>query len=67
MVLKNLGQDRNKDTDVENGLEDKGGGRVCWDEVREWHGLIYTTKCKIDSCGKQLHSAGRSAQCFVTT
>ena len=26
-----------------------GGGRVSWDEVREWHGLIYTTKCKIDS------------------
>ena len=25
------------------------GGRVSWDEVREWHGLIYTTKCKIDS------------------
>ena len=20
-----------------------------WDEVREWHGHIYTTKCKIDS------------------
>ena len=26
MVLKNLGQDRNKDTDVENGLEDMGRG-----------------------------------------
>ena len=26
-----------------------GGGRVNWDEVREWHGHIYTTKCKIDS------------------
>ena len=25
-----------------------GGGRVSWDEVREWHGHIYTTKCKID-------------------
>ena len=23
--------------------------RVSWDKVREWHGLIYTTKCKIDS------------------
>ena len=40
--------DRNKDADVENGLEDTGGS-VSWDEVREWHGLIYTTKCKIDS------------------
>ena len=24
MVLKNLGQDRNKDADIENGLEDTG-------------------------------------------
>ena len=27
MVLKNIGQDRNKDTDVENGLEDMGRGK----------------------------------------
>ena len=27
----------------------QGGGTVSWDKVREWHGLIYTTKCKIDS------------------
>ena len=26
-----------------------GGGRVSWDKVREWHGHIYATKCKIDS------------------
>ena len=26
-----------------------GVGRVSWDEVREWHGHIYTTNCKIDS------------------
>ena len=26
-----------------------GGGRVSCDEVREWHGHIYTTKYKIDS------------------
>ena len=26
-VLKNLGQDRNKDADVENGLEDLGRGK----------------------------------------
>ena len=25
------------------------GGRVSWDKVREWHGNIYTTKCRIDS------------------
>ena len=26
-----------------------GVGRVSWDEMREWHGFINTTKCKIDS------------------
>ena len=30
-------------------LRTQGEGRVSWDEVREWHGHIYTTKCKIDS------------------
>ena len=30
-------------------LGTRGGGRASWDRVREWHGLIYTTKCKIDS------------------
>ena len=29
-------------------LRTRGGGRVSWDEVREWHGHTYTTKCKID-------------------
>ena len=29
-----LGQDMNKDTDVENG---HGVGGVSWDKVREWH------------------------------
>ena len=47
-------------------LRTQGGGRVSWGEAREWHGHIYTIKCKIDS-GKQLCSTGRSAQCFVTT
>ena len=45
-------------------LRTQGGGRVSWDEVREWHGHIYTTKCKIAS-GKQPHITGRSARCFV--
>ena len=27
MVLKKLGQDRNKDADIENGLEDTGRGK----------------------------------------
>ena len=30
-------------------LRTRGWGRVSWDEVREWHELTYTTKCKIDS------------------
>ena len=30
-------------------LRTQGGRRVSWDEVREWHGHIYTTKYKIDS------------------
>ena len=30
-------------------MRTQGGRRVSWDEVREWHGHIYTTKCKIDS------------------
>ena len=63
-----MGQDRNKNADVENALEDTGRGNISWDEVREWHGHIYTTKCKIDiASGKQLHSTERSAWCFVTT
>ena len=40
---------KNLPANVENGLEDTGRGRVSWDEVREWHGHIYTTKHKIDS------------------
>ena len=30
-------------------LRIRGGGRVSWDKVREWHGHIYTTKHKIAS------------------
>ena len=30
-------------------LRTQGWGMVSWDEVRVWHGRIYTTKCKIDS------------------
>ena len=41
--LMNIGADR------ENGLEDVGRGKGKRDEVKAWHGLIYTTKCKIDS------------------
>ena len=30
-------------------LRTRGGGTVSWNEVGEWHELISTTKCKIDS------------------
>ena len=30
-------------------LRTRGRGRVSWDKVREWHGVIYTTNCKTDS------------------
>ena len=29
-------------------LRTRGGEGVGWDEVREWHGHIYTTKCRMD-------------------
>ena len=56
-----------KDADVENGPEDTGSGkgkpgrseRVAW---------TYTLpNVKQIASGKQPHSTGRSAQCFVTT
>ena len=47
-VLKKLGAGRNKDADMENGLEDTGSGNGKLGR-RKWHGHIYTTKCKIDS------------------
>ena len=34
---------------IKHVLRTRGGGRVSWDEVREWNGHIYTAKCKIDS------------------
>ena len=30
-------------------LRTQGGGSISCNKVREWHGHIYTTKCKIDS------------------
>ena len=40
----------NKDADLlRMDLRIRGGGRVSWDKVREWHGHIYIIKCKIDS------------------
>ena len=66
MVLINLGgRTEIKVQKYRMDLRTRGGGWVSWDEVREWHGHIYTTKCKIAS-GKQLHSTGRSARCFMT-
>ena len=43
MVLKNLGQDRNKDTDIENGLEDtrRGKGKLGQSERVAWTYIHY--------------------------
>ena len=48
------------------GLRTWGGGRVSWDEVREWRGHIYTLpNVKQIASGKQPHSTGRSARWFA--
>ena len=36
-------------------LRTRGEGRVSWNEVREWNGLIYTTKGKIGSLVGRSH------------
>ena len=43
----------------------KGGGRVSWDKVREWHGHIYTTKRKTDNQWETAaqHREGNSVLC----
>ena len=46
----------------------RGGGSVSLDEVREWHGHIYTLpNVKQIASGKQPHGTGRFAWCFVST
>ena len=44
-----------------------GGGRVSWDEVREWMDIYTLPNVKQIASGKKPHSTGRSARCFVTT
>ena len=39
-------------------LRTRGGGRVSWDEVREWHGHMYTTKCRMGLVGSSLMAQG---------
>ena len=39
MVLMNLGQERHKDADVENGLEDKGRGKG---KLRQSERVVWT-------------------------
>ena len=43
MVLKNLGQDRNKDTEIENGVEDtrRGKGKLGQSERVAWTYIHY--------------------------
>ena len=38
---------KNRDN-FEDVRKSRGGESVSWDEVREWHGHIYTVKRKID-------------------
>ena len=59
-------QGRNKDADVENRLEDTGGKGKLGRSERV--ALTYTLpNVKEIASGKQPHSIGRSAWCFVTT
>ena len=45
MVMKNLGQDTNKDADIENGLEDtgRGKGKLGQSERVAWTYIHYQT------------------------
>ena len=66
MVPMNLVAGQNKDIDLDNGLVDMG-----------WRGKLGQSLSGMDihtlpnvkwiASGKQPHSTGRSAQCFVTT
>ena len=38
-----------KKKDADERMDLRTQGRGSWDKLREWHGHIYTTKCKIDS------------------
>ena len=60
---------RNKDTDVENGLEDTGRGKGKQGQSeRVALTDIYTLpNVKYIASGKQQLHTGRSARCFVTT
>ena len=49
IVLKNQGQDRNKDADVDNGPEDTGRARDKLGRSERVACIIYSTKRKIDS------------------
>ena len=48
-------------------LRTQGGGRVSWDKVREWHGHIYTTKCKTDSQWEAAAQHREISSVLVTT
>ena len=48
-------------------LRTRGGQRVSWDKVRECIDLHILSNVKWIASGKQPHSTGKSAWCFVTT
>ena len=62
-------QDRNKDADVENGLEDMGRrkGKLGQSERVAWTYIYTLPNVKLIASEKQPHSTGRSARCSVTT
>ena len=59
-------QDRNRDTDVENGHVDTTERREEWGELGGWNWHIYTTMCQ-GASGKLLCNTGSSAWCSVVT
>ena len=62
-----MGQDWNKDTDVENGLEDTGRGKGRLGRSESSIDIYTLPNVKEIASGKQLHSTGRSAWCLATT
>ena len=63
MVLINLYAEQQwKCRQREQTCEHSGGRRRC-DKLKEWHGNIYITKCKIDNRWELLCDTGSSTQC----
>ena len=59
-------QDRNRDTDMENGHVDMGG-RGWWDGLGELDWNIYTPMCKLDSWWEPAAQQRELSPCCVMT